>query len=201
MNNSYPELFLQLLYDKYNDWIIPEDMQTFITNLIDVWVYWNEEEDRKELEELFIERFIPKIRSRALRQKIFNWLRLNYWPKFIPNPRTFCDYSLEYIQWRKGWSQLIIDWFDAIQQLIDTKYPDTTFKITYMKEKYWWLRFENYWWPDEIEDILYMMEDKSYTICDQCWKKWKLRDDLWWIRTLCSKHYKEMKHYKKMKPL
>lgn len=68
----------------------------------------------------------------------------------------------------------------------------------YIKEKYG--RFDinpNHGWPSMFMNKVSELEHRSYYICDVCWKKWLLRDDLWWVRTLCSKHYKEVLSNKK----
>ncbi|MEK6880416.1 MAG: LAGLIDADG family homing endonuclease [Nanoarchaeota archaeon] len=44
---------------------------------------------------------------------------------------------------------------------------------------------------DEMYDLIQEYEKKSETICEDCGKEGKLRNDLGWILTLCDKHYKE----------
>lgn len=86
----------------------------------------------------------------------------------------------------KGW-----DWLAQEVLKLCKEYNINPDEI-YIKQKYGRFDINPNWWPSEFMDKIYDLEESSYYICDVCWKKWKLREDLWWIRTLCSKHYKEV---------
>lgn len=94
-----------------------------------------------------------------------------------------------YFTW---WHRLVERMLEEIE--VEVKYEwIENFKITYMKEKYWSLRVEYEWWNKKVDEIISKYEVASYEICQECWKKWRLRSDLWWISTLCDKHYNEKK--------
>lgn len=82
----------------------------------------------------------------------------------------------------KGWSQLINNLYDAK--------PKKT-EVLQVKEKYGTLRFyissSTEWYFDLIE----FYESLSGTICEQCGRPGKLREDRSWILTLCDECNKE----------
>lgn len=75
------------------------------------------------------------------------------------------------------------------------RYPNNNIDIAHMKSKYWWLSVSFTTNSDRLYDMVYELEEATYYICEDCWKPWILRDDLFWISTLCDKCYK--KHLKK----
>ena len=77
------KIFLELLFDKYNNWVEPEDKQAFIDKLIYVWIKWDEMDDKLELKTKFVELFRPKRIKKTFKESKFNALWLMYWPKFI----------------------------------------------------------------------------------------------------------------------
>jgi len=95
-------------------------------------------------------------------------------------PRRVSD---TYRKWRAGIAQELYDL--CIKYNIDTK-------TVSVKEKYW--RFDiTTWWPHEFMEEVYKLEEKSLETCCECWKRWCLREDFWWIMTYCNKHYIEHK--------
>ena len=85
----------------------------------------------------------------------------------------------------KGWSTLIDYIYDNIR-------PEVY--VMQVKEKFGGLRFYvGGATPEEFEAID-KAEADSYTICEECGKSGKLREDLGWILTLCDEHYKKIKN-------
>lgn len=85
-----------------------------------------------------------------------------------------------------GWHPLIKELIGKLEKL------DPELRIEQVKEKFGGLRF--YTGTTHVAglfDIISEYEKKSYTICEKCGKKGKLRDDIGWYKTLCTEHYKE----------
>ena len=89
-----------------------------------------------------------------------------------------------------GWLDLVKD---LIDQLISLGWNKS---VTQVKEKFGGLRFYICSSTDEIDSTIDLFEQVSYTICEDCGKEGKLRNDLHWIRTLCDEHYSERKENK-----
>jgi hypothetical protein len=81
-----------------------------------------------------------------------------------------------------GWSKLIDKIYD--------KLPEDTY-VLQVKEKFGGLRFYVGYISTEIQNFIDEVEDESYSICEECGKKGKLREDLGWMLTLCDEHYEE----------
>lgn len=77
----------------------------------------------------------------------------------------------------KGWSGLINELYDAI--------PEDT-KVVQVKEKFGGLRFYVDSATEEFNNLIDDCEKRSYTICEQCGKEGKIREDRAWILTLCD---------------
>lgn len=102
--------------------------------------------------------------------------------------RTFTKYTKDSLWFGKPRDELIIWYFDSIENYIKEKHIEW-FKITYLKEKYGWLRVEWQWWDDILFDVCCALENDSEKICHVCWAKGKIRYDLFWFECLCFKHY------------
>lgn len=101
------------------------------------------------------------------------------------------EYSFIYcfipeIEW---WKDLLEDLFEDIDKHIKEQWIEW-FRITYIKEKYWWLRLEYEWSDEYIFETICYYESTSHNICQVCSRYWKWR---WWywIKTLCNSCYKE----------
>jgi hypothetical protein len=84
----------------------------------------------------------------------------------------------------KGWASLLDKIYDNLR-------PET--QVLQVKEKFGGLRFYVGGATTEEFDVIDQAEEDSYTICEQCGKEGKLREDLGWILTLCDEHYEEIK--------
>ena len=62
-----------------------------------------------------------------------------------------------------------------------------------IKEKFGGLRFYIYGSNDKINDAIAKAEDESFKICEKCGKRGKLRDDKYWMQTLCNEHARARK--------
>jgi len=96
----------------------------------------------------------------------------------------------------EGWLQMISD---LIEELIAAGWDK---QIKQIKEKFGGLRFYITNGTEEIYLIIKKYEHLSYTTCDVCGKRGELRVDCgWnggtWYKTLCDKHYKELKAERK----
>lgn len=93
----------------------------------------------------------------------------------------------------KGWYPMIMELIEKIAKL-DT---DKELRIFQIKEKFGGLRFYiEGGTSKEIYDLIDEYEKKSYSICEICGDEGHVRSDLSWIRTLCDKHYDEIKNTK-----
>lgn len=100
-----------------------------------------------------------------------------------------------------------VGWYDLIHETLKKLHEyDPHIEIVQIKEKFARLRVSLDVNPscmcehrdgDTPLDIILAAEEKSGKICEICGAKGKLRDDLAWIRTLCTKHYRETKRRKK----
>jgi hypothetical protein len=86
-------------------------------------------------------------------------------------------------------------WYDIIYELSEeiTKL-DPDVRAVQIKEKFSGLRYYiNSTKNHKVYDAIDAAEKKSYTVCEVCGKKGKLRKDLGWILTLCEDDYKKAK--------
>ncbi len=95
-----------------------------------------------------------------------------------------------------GWYQLI---HDLIAELILTDWDRDIHQI---KEKFGGLRFYIGAASQEVHDIISRYEELSYLTCETCGETGELRKDTgWrggmWYKTLCDKHYQELKAERK----
>jgi len=91
----------------------------------------------------------------------------------------------------EGWYQLI---HDLIDELIQTDWDRDIHQI---KEKFGGLSFYIGSGSDEVYDIIRKYEKLSYETCEVCGESGELRRDIGWWRTLCDKHYNELKEERK----
>lgn len=90
-----------------------------------------------------------------------------------------------------GWLQIIAD---LIEELLAAGWDK---QIKQIKEKFGGLRFYIGSGSEEIWDIIGKYERLSYETCEECGEQGELRNDLGWWRTLCDKHYNELKAERK----
>ena len=95
-----------------------------------------------------------------------------------------------------GWLQMI---HDLIEELIAAGWDK---QICQIKEKFGGLRFYINSGNEEIHDIISRYESLSYTICEVCGETGEIRKDCgWkgssWYKTMCDKHYDELKEERK----
>jgi len=103
-------------------------------------------------------------------------------PPIVKNPCS-CD---------DGWLQLI---HDLIEELLAAGWDK---QIKQIKEKFGGLRFYIGAATSEVHKIITKYEVLSYEICEDCGEKGELRRDCgWkgsrWYKTMCDKHYQELK--------
>jgi len=96
----------------------------------------------------------------------------------------------------EGWYQLI---HDLLEELIKTDWDKNIHQI---KEKFGGLRFYIGAASQEVHDIINRYEELSYETCEVCGEKGELRKDTgWrgglWYKTMCDKHYQELKEERK----
>jgi hypothetical protein len=90
-----------------------------------------------------------------------------------------------------GWLQLL---HDCIAELIAADWDKHILQI---KEKFGGLRFYIGSGSEEIYEIISKYETLSYKTCEVCGETGELRNDIGWYRTLCDKHYNELKEERK----
>lgn len=110
------------------------------------------------------------------------WGRLNVWINHIRYPENVWyggsiprEHALNSVG--KGWSKIINNLYDAK--------PKHT-NVQQVKEKYGTLRFYVSSAPEWYFDLIDHYEEESSKICERCGKPGKLRDDRYWILTLCD---------------
>lgn len=187
LTKKQSEQFISFYMNRYaKEW---ETISECSNRLIEEWIYAVQSVEYKAREDFFRKMLwkradeVYKMRKywpETVLHKVMSSARLNYSPKFI---RSFTNYSKEYIKQQYPWrSKMIIELFDYIQGVC---WYDNKLNISYMKEKYWSIRFEYTWASEEISDMLEWLLEKSECTCYYCWKKWKLRDRSW-ILPLCK---------------
>jgi len=95
-----------------------------------------------------------------------------------------------------GWLQLI---HDLIVELLAAGWDK---QIKQIKEKFGGLRFYIGSGSEEIWDIISKYEELSYKVCEVCGEAGEIRNDCgWhgssWYKTMCDKHYQELKEERK----
>ena len=95
-----------------------------------------------------------------------------------------------------GWLQMI---HDLIAELLAAGWNK---QICQIKEKFGGLRFYINSGSEEIWDIISKYEGKSYETCEVCGEQGEIRKDCgWkgsrWYKTMCDKHYEELKEERK----
>lgn len=95
----------------------------------------------------------------------------------------------------EGWYQLV---HDLIEELLAAGWDKHFLQC---KEKFGGLRFYIGSGSDEINKIISKYESLSYETCEMCGESGELRKDAgnhgrWW-KTLCDKHYMEIKEIQK----
>ena len=95
-----------------------------------------------------------------------------------------------------GWYQLM---HDLLAELIQTDWDRDIHQI---KEKFGGLRFYIGSANEEVFEIIRKYESLSYETCEVCGEKGELRKDCgWhggmWYKTMCDKHYLELKEERK----
>lgn len=115
-------------------------------------------------------------------------------------PKLYRQYYMDKTQTCMCWGFDVDDgWFKLIKQLSNdiTEISDTI-EAVQVKEKFGGLRFyyDGFLTTDtdidKIRKVVHDAEHKSYSICEKCGKKGKLREDLVWVKTLCDVHYKKV---------
>lgn len=101
--------------------------------------------------------------------------------------RTFTQYTKDSLWFGKPRDELIIWYFDGIEDYIKEKHIEW-FKITYLKEKYGWLRVEWQWWDDMLFEMCTNIENDSESTCVICGRRWKIRTYMFWWTCLCWRH-------------
>ena len=86
----------------------------------------------------------------------------------------------------EGWYPLIQN---LIQELVELGWDR---KITQVKEKFGGLRFYIEHGSEEVYKLIEKAESDSYKICEMCGKKGKVEEKYGWLKSLCSKHKKEL---------
>jgi len=88
---------------------------------------------------------------------------------------------------------------DCIAELLTAGWDRQT---TQIKEKFGGLRFYINSGSKEIHEIISRYEELSYEICEVCGETGEIRKDCgWhgsrWYKTMCDKHYNELKEERK----
>ena len=103
-----------------------------------------------------------------------------------------------------GWFELIKELSENIDKELKKLSKDKikNFQVDQVKEKFGGLRFYvNFAPSNKIHKLIEIAEYKSYTICEYCGKKGKLRGDLTLILTLCyTCYFKKLREYNYPKP-
>lgn len=115
------------------------------------------------------------------------------------NGRPINDYyqaTTNFMDIDEGWYQLI---HDLLEELIKTDWDRDIHQI---KEKFGGLCFYIGGASQEVHEIIRKYEALSYLTCEVCGEKGELRKDTgWaggrWYKTMCDKHYQELKEERK----
>lgn len=105
-----------------------------------------------------------------------------------------------------GWFKLIWQLSEKLEPLCKAEndsYTEEQKKLGYrccasqVKEKFGTLRFYMTCETDKMDKLIEEAEQLSSITCEECGKKGKTRNDLGWVRTLCTKHYLHRKQPKR----
>jgi hypothetical protein len=110
--------------------------------------------------------------------------------------QRFIFLDLRYsINCNDGWFEILSDFLEKIEKELSkcTSFFVKSFNIFQIKEKFGGLRIGCSVHNPIIIKLVQDVENKSYITCEICGDTGKLRTDLNWIRTLCTKHYNEYK--------
>jgi hypothetical protein len=124
--------------------------------------------------------------NKQLEQSLFN-----KYPTLFPNGRDVDPMESLIcfgIECDDGWYELINK---LCYDLVGLSSGGNECVVVQIKEKFGGLRFYVHGNNDAINSFISKAEKKSYTICETCGKKGKVRSDLFWIQTLCNEHYKK----------
>ena len=122
--------------------------------------------------------------KQELQEQLFNKYPHLFSEKGLPMQQTCMCWGIECDD---GWYDLIDELCSKIVKL------GKSLTASQVKEKWGGLRFYTSSGSEEVWNLIHEYEEKSYTICEICGKKGKLRKDLNWIKTLCNIHYKKSK--------
>lgn len=92
----------------------------------------------------------------------------------------------------KGWYKLMREVILAIDKYNFDHPDDDQVHITYVKEKWGGLRIEIDSWAPEISDLILDIEERSYSICEECGKECSRFEHNGWVYTLCNDCKKEL---------
>ena len=101
---------------------------------------------------------------------------------YLPMDQTCMCWGIETSD---GWFELIYD----LSKKLSKVSPEC--EASQVKEKFARLRFYVDNCNEEGHKLIDEAERKSGTICEECGKPGKVREDLGWVRTLCDEHYDE----------
>ncbi len=145
------------------------------------WDFYITQEEENEFRE-FLKKYLKPFTFKSRIDSEVEMFILNYWfkrqPEWLKTKNNFT-----------GWFTLVNDMIQEIEKL--NVIPEN-FILNYMKEKYWTLRVEFWWYNDAIFNIINKYETSSETTCEVCWNKWEIRD-IWRMTTLCDNCLKEWK--------
>lgn len=74
-----------------------------------------------------------------------------------------------------GWTNLLNELIERIKEWVKEWDINEDFQITYIKEKYGWLRIEYINWNNYSLDLLLECEVVSEWICQSCWAIGRIR--------------------------
>lgn len=92
----------------------------------------------------------------------------------------------------KGWYKLMREVILAIDKYNFDHPDDDQVHITSVKEKWGGLRIEIDSWAPEISDLILDVEERSYSICEECGKECSRFEHNGWVYTLCNDCKKEL---------
>ena len=101
-------------------------------------------------------------------------------------PRVFNDKPF-YFECNDGWYDLL----DHLCYMIDDRQVKVGLDIhvSQIKEKFGGLRFYCYGGDDVVYYLVDFASKLSYTVCEQCGNRGKLRNEHGWMYTACDEHY------------
>ena len=97
-----------------------------------------------------------------------------------------------------GWYEVLRGLCSEVTEVFAEAGAEPLIIVDQVKEKYGGLRFYYHLSAQEgmpegfakkIDDVVEKWGDSAETVCEECGKPGKLRNDLGWIQTLCDEHY------------